>query len=197
MLKDTSTAHLIEKLGESATVSENLTYQVISFIQKYIHSGKTNDELVETRIRQYNKIKTKATQTILPDPCSLKEHIKRANLQAYYWQHYSEHNIKKVDTCRAGWLRDKTNWLKPFWYEWSQLPTSVKGKEKKIASKGIEVDLTLQSKAIDERPQQLSAMVAKVQMDDISPDEEELEESDDGIDMDFPSEIDCSDSDFY
>ena len=57
---------------------------------------------------------TKTTQTILPDPDSLKEHIKRANLQAYYWRHYLEHNITKVDSCRTGWLRDETNELKPF-----------------------------------------------------------------------------------
>ena len=82
--KDTSAAHLIEKLGESATASEDLLYQVMSFIQKYVYRGKTNEELVETRMRQYNTMKTKTTQTILPDPHSLKEHIKRANLQAYY-----------------------------------------------------------------------------------------------------------------
>ena len=56
LLKDTAAAHLIEKLDESATVSENLTYQVMSFIQKCIYRGKTNEELVETRMRQYNTI---------------------------------------------------------------------------------------------------------------------------------------------
>ena len=42
--------------------------------------------LVETRMRQYNTMKTKTTQTILPDPHSFNEHSKRANLQAYYWK---------------------------------------------------------------------------------------------------------------
>ena len=64
-------------------------------------------------------MKTKTTQTILTGPHSLKEHIKRA----------------MIDPSRAGWLRDETNWLKPFWYECIQLPTSMKGKEK-ITSKG-------------------------------------------------------------
>ena len=154
LLTDTAAAHPIEKLGESATVSEDVSYQVMSFIQKYVYRGKTNGELVETRMRQYNKIKTKTTQAILPDPHSLKEHIKRANLQAYYWQHYLEHNITKEDPCRAGWLRDETNGLKPFWYECSRLPASIKGKRKSQA-KGKEVDLVKQSKTIDEIPQQL------------------------------------------
>ena len=104
---------------------------------------------------QYNTMKN-IIQTTLPDPHNLKEHIKRANLQAYYWPHYLEHNITKVGPCRAGWLRDETNGLKPFWYECSQLPTSMKGKRKSQA-KGKKVDLVKQSKTIDERPQQLSA----------------------------------------
>ena len=45
----------------------------MSFIQKYAYHGKTNDELVETRMRQYNTMKTKAIQTVSPDPHSLKE----------------------------------------------------------------------------------------------------------------------------
>ena len=76
LLKDTSAAHLTEKLGKSAsTVSEDLLCQVMSFIQKYVYRGKTNEELVETRMRQYNTMKTNTTQTILPDPHSLKKHI--------------------------------------------------------------------------------------------------------------------------
>ena len=122
-------------------------------------------------------MKTKITQNILPDPHSLKEHIKRANLQAYYWRHYLEYNITKVDPCRARWLRDETNGSKPFWYECSQLPTSMKGNRKSQA-KGKEVDFVKQSKTIVERPQRLSSVVAKVQTDDISSDEEELEKSD-------------------
>ena len=86
-----------------ATASEDLLYQVMSFIQEYVYHGKTNEELVEKRMRQYNTMKTKTTQTILPDTHSLQGHIKRANLQAYYWRHYLEHKITKVDPCRAGW----------------------------------------------------------------------------------------------
>ena len=62
----------IEKLGELATASEDLLYQIMSFIQKYVYRGKTNEKLVEKRMRQYNTMKTKTTQIILPDPHSLK-----------------------------------------------------------------------------------------------------------------------------
>ena len=119
LLKDISATHLTEKLGGSATVSKDLLYQVMSFIQKYVYRGKINEELVKTRMRLYDTMKAKTTQSILPDSHSLKEHIKRANLQACYWRHYLEHNLTKVDPCRAGWLREtnEINGLKPFWYE--------------------------------------------------------------------------------
>ena len=68
--------------------------------------------------------------------------------------------------------------------------------KRKSQAKGKEVDLVKQSKAIDERPQRLSTVVAKIQMDDISSDEEELEESDNN-DSEFASESDSSDSHFY
>ena len=98
-LKVTSATYLSENFGESAIVNEDLLYQVMSFIQKYVYRGKTNEEFVDARTRHYNTMKTKPAQNILPDPDSLNEHIKRANLQAYYWRNYLGHNISKVDTC--------------------------------------------------------------------------------------------------
>ena len=74
----------------------------------HVYYGKTNEELVETRMRQCNTMKTKTKQTILSDPHRLKEYIKRANLRAYYWQQYLEHDIKKIEPSRAAWLRDET-----------------------------------------------------------------------------------------
>ena len=142
-------------------------------------------------------MKTKTKQTILSDPHRLKEHIKRANLRAYYWQQYLKHDIKKVEPSRTAWLRDETIKTILVWiwmYECSQPPSSMKWKRKSQA-KGREVDLIEQSKAIDERTRQLNAVVAKIQMDDISSDEEELEESDDN-ETKFASESDGSDFDF-
>ena len=52
---------------------------------------------------------------------------------------------------------------------------------------GKEVNLVKQSRAIDETPQQFTAVAAKLQMDDLLLDEEELEESDNN-DKDFASE---------
>ena len=69
---------------------------------------------------------------------------------------------------KSWWLREETNGLKPFWYEYSQLATSMKGNRKSQA-KGKEADLVKQSKA---RPQQLGAVAAKIQMDNIASEKE-------------------------
>ena len=51
-----------------ATASEDLLYQVMSFIQDYVYHGKTNEELVEKRMRQYNTMKTKTTDYLTRHP---------------------------------------------------------------------------------------------------------------------------------
>ena len=49
-------------------------------------------------------------------------------------------------------MKDEMKSLKPFWYEYNQLPTSMKEK-RRTQAKGKEVDLVEQNKTIDERPQ--------------------------------------------
>ena len=63
------------------------------FIQRYVYRGKEVKVTIKTRMRQYNKIKAKARQVILPDPISLTKPIKRANIEAYYWMHSMTKNI--------------------------------------------------------------------------------------------------------
>ena len=71
-------------------------------------------------------------------------------------------------------------------------------KRKSISqTKGKEADLVEQRNVVDERPQRLGAVVAKIQMDDISSDEQELEDSDHCNDNDFASKSQSSDSFFY
>ena len=61
-------------------------------------------------------------------------------------------------------------------------------RKRKSQAIGKEVNLVKQSKATDESLQRLGAVVAKIQMDDTSLDEEELEESDNN-DTDFASKV--------
>ena len=49
------------------------------YIQRYNYRDQEVEGIVETRMRQNNEIKT-TTQVFLPDPNSLMQRIKRANV---------------------------------------------------------------------------------------------------------------------
>ena len=61
----------------------------------FIYNARKNEEYVDTRIRNYNSLKIKTTQSILPDPKNIKQHIKRANMQCFYWKNSLHSNIEK------------------------------------------------------------------------------------------------------
>ena len=77
-----------------------------------------------------------------------------------------------------------------------QPATNCHERKKKIQAKGREVDLVEQIKEIDKRAQRVSAVLVKIQMDDMSSDVEDLEEID-NYDNDIASKSDSLDSDFY
>ena len=54
--------NMIIELGSSNIITESVNNEVIKLIQRYVYRGKEVDRTVETRMRQYNEIKTKTTQ---------------------------------------------------------------------------------------------------------------------------------------
>ena len=70
---------------------------------------KDTEELVDTRIRNYNSLNIKTTQSILPDPPSVTQHVRRSNLQCYYWKSYLEPIIEKIEPTTSDWLGNSDN----------------------------------------------------------------------------------------
>ena len=64
-------------LSASNILAELINNNVKKFIQRFVHQGKKTKEIVETRMRQYKEIKTKTTETFLPDSNNLTHYIKR------------------------------------------------------------------------------------------------------------------------
>ena len=50
---------------------------------------KSTEEYVETRLRNYDSLKAKRTQSILPDPENAKQHL-QGNLQCYQYKHCTD-----------------------------------------------------------------------------------------------------------
>ena len=61
------------------SIRDSINNEVTKFIQRYVYRDQEVEGIVETRMRQNNEIKT-TTQVFLPDPNSLIQRIKRANV---------------------------------------------------------------------------------------------------------------------
>ena len=117
--------YLLEQLANERTLDEDGEASITKFIYETIYSGKRGDDLVTTRIRQYDKVRVKTTQSIIPDPGSIKHLIQRANMVAYYLKPFSSPVIEKIDPCESGWLREENGCLIPLWYLGPQMPADI------------------------------------------------------------------------
>ena len=78
----------------------------MSTFLKTIKNGKNTKGYVVTRVRNCDSLKTKTTQSILLDPESAKQHIRRGKLQCYQYKHYTDSWLRQIDPCTSGWTRN-------------------------------------------------------------------------------------------
>ena len=153
--------NIIVELGSSNITIESVNNAVTKFLQKYLYLAKKVERIVGTIMRQYDGIQTRV---ISPDPNSLTQHIKRANIQAYYWVHCMSQFIQKCNSCLSGWIREKeTGTLIVLWYDsFNQLPQSMSKRRSPNAHKRAQTQKTA---VIDyDRLKKLNAAVAKINM---------------------------------
>ena len=160
---------LLTDLGNERDVSESSDENSKKFIQIFVYGGKETEELVDTRIRNYDALNIKTTQSILPDPTSLTQHIRRANLQCYYWKCCVKPTIEKIEPTTSGWVRNSDNALEPLWFEGPQFPEVLRKKSSRQnkPTKPTKSKSAVQSEV---RPQRFSSLVAKYALQDLSPD---------------------------
>lgn len=87
---ESKAVELLTNIGENNKIPLSVIDNCQTFIQIFVYNGKESEELVDTHIKHYDSLKTKSTQPILADQMyqkSLTQHIRRANLQRYYWKH--------------------------------------------------------------------------------------------------------------
>ena len=74
--------------------------------------------------------------TLPPDPDSLLQALRRAQLQVYTWRNCCQANIEPVDAEKYAWRWDESSrLLMPLWYEGEQLPPSLRRSPKKRGRK--------------------------------------------------------------
>ena len=62
---------LLEGLGDSETVSQDLERSIKTFVQLICYSGVKDESYVDTRVRMYQKMKVKSSMSLPADPESL------------------------------------------------------------------------------------------------------------------------------
>ena len=66
-----------------------------------MYPGKETDSVVDTRSKMYEKQKQKASSSLIPDPDSLNQHLKRARLQTMIWTQ-TEYQLSKSNGVWLG-----------------------------------------------------------------------------------------------
>ena len=73
--------------------------------------------MVQTRVRLYKNQKMKGSQSLPPDPDSLKQAILRINHQLYYWLRSDVASVECILLEENGWtLVNDTNHVIPVWF---------------------------------------------------------------------------------
>ena len=119
---------------------------------------------MDTRVSIYDRLKTKTTQTVLPDPLSIKQHIRRANLQYYQYIHCFNNWIGQIDPCLSGWTRDTSGTLSPLWFEGKQFPEELT--KANPAALPLPAEQSPAKQPPKTKPKRFSALVAKYAMRD-------------------------------
>eukprot|EP00794_Sanderia_malayensis_P020652 gene20652-22693_t len=130
---------LLEKLGDEKSLNADGELDITNFIHRAVYNGKENGGIVTTQINQYDKLRVKTTQSIIPDPGSLKYLIQKANLATYYLKHFSLPVVEKVTVSESGWIREETGHLLPLWYHGPQMPQLVRKRKSGKRKKSVKI----------------------------------------------------------
>ena len=86
-----------------------LIFTVLENIRKMITpaqiSGKSEESLIQTRSKMFAKQKATSSLQLLPDPNSLDQHFKTADLQTFIWRQCLQHNVNYVSLEGKGWVK--------------------------------------------------------------------------------------------
>ena len=95
-----------------------MSQNVSKFIQTIGYLGLEFENLVESRVRLYKKMKTKILLTLPPDPRLMEQTILRIHHQLYYWLRFDTKEIDVINMEKFGWSVEKESGaVTPLWFE--------------------------------------------------------------------------------
>ena len=103
IMKSRNVLELIMNLEHLVSAEDDVTKNCKIFIQTILYHGKSKKTYVETRLRLYNKQKTKNSISLPPDPLSCKQTNRRANYPSYIWLHFTNKILQQLPLTSNGW----------------------------------------------------------------------------------------------
>ena len=95
-----------------------MSQNVSKFIQTIGYLGLEFENLVESRVRLYKKMKAKILLTLPPDPRLMEQTILRIHHQLYYWLRFDTKEMDVINMEKFGWSVEKESGaVTPLWFE--------------------------------------------------------------------------------
>ena len=133
-----SLLQMIQLLGKTENAGDEVINDALYFIQTVLYSGTSNESYVDTRVRLYKILKTKSSVTILADPDSMCQEIRRCHLQSFVWLNCIHGVIAELDPENYGWcVRGGDEQLQPVWFTGYQLSQSLRKVNRSKVRTGI------------------------------------------------------------
>ena len=94
----TNSMHLLKDFGRHKKSYLDLS-TALEFFHKIMYSGKDNESITDTRVRTFTAQKNKTSVNIIPDQASIKQHLLRADLQAFFMVPMHKTNYVHTRCC--------------------------------------------------------------------------------------------------
>ena len=95
-----------------------MSQNISKFIQTIGYLGLEIENLVESRVRLYKKMKTKILLTLPPDPRLMEQTILRIHHQLYYWLRFDTKVIDVIIMDKFGWsVERESGAVTPLWFK--------------------------------------------------------------------------------
>ena len=97
LLKKKTGLALLDYIGKEAHLHDAAIIDATKFIQTVMYGGRNEETLVETRVRLYQGMKTNSSETLPPDPDSVKQAVLRVHYQVYYWLRCGKRIVEEIE----------------------------------------------------------------------------------------------------
>ena len=132
MLKSPNSCKLLQALQKEETLCQQNIEDLKEFISTIMYNGNKKESYLQVGMRLYQQQKEKSSMSLPPDPDSLLQALKRAQLQTILWQQCGEAAIKQLDPEQYGLKWDNSaKKMIPVWYIGPQLPPTFQKRQGK------------------------------------------------------------------